>query len=354
MQNFKIMIALFTVSLIAAQPHVQPEAKSLPAASLSQSAEALLGSTDGFLDMDQIKAHIKSFTAEGQEPMGAKAWVTTQLLPQVVQTAKEVQAEADRAVQAMNDCKSYLWSAEKEVAHRESILGQDESGMFKDIAMEHRLHKEEMDNCGDLAFVTDLVLKTKPKALSSLPANRTNDEIEAVLRDSQQFYADFFPKMQAKSSVCKASKQAALDAHTASEVDQQTIEAFYCAMKYGRDQACVEYAACYEEKSKLFDGTMTECKDLEAHTKQRFQKLTCFSRMDVESDAAPAACDSTTVNVAQLGVTYPSKPLKESCIHLMKTRRSYTDVSCKEGAVVTTTVAPTVAPVADSTTAVAN
>lgn len=311
-----------------------PLAIASPLTGLTQSAESVLGNADWPLDMAQIKEHIRANTALGQEPVGVKAWINSQLLPQVQQTALEVQAEADRAEQGVTECKSLLWSAEKEVSHREGILERDESDRFKCLATEHRLHKEEMDACGDLKFMSELVVKSQPKSLGSL-TNRTVEEVENILRESQQFFGDYFPKMLDKQELCGSATEAAANGHAECAADEEVIEGFYCTMKYGRDQACAQYAECYEEKSKAFDKTMDDVKDLEAHTKARFQKLTCFSKMGDNDDASAVSnCDAATVNVAHLAVSYPSKPQKQTCIHLMKTRRTYTSVECKEGSVV--------------------
>merc|ERR1712039_635200 len=104
----------------------------------------------------------------GNPPVGIKNWINSQLLPRAKQTAEEMQAQADGALAKIKECEQLMWSAEKEVKHRESILEQDESQRFQCVAEEHRLHKNEMDTCGDLKSLTDLVTKDQPPALSAL------------------------------------------------------------------------------------------------------------------------------------------------------------------------------------------
>jgi len=347
----KLLLSSLLLRSIQAQKISSPKTAGADAVNTAQSSqvEAILRDVDWLLDMTQIKEQIRSRLPAMQspdEPEGAVAsWITSTLLPQTVQTAQELQADVDRAEQNVKECKNLLWSAEKEVAHRESILQKDESDKFQCIALEHRLHKDEMDACGDLKFLSELIVREKPPALTDL-TNKTVDEIEHILKESQSFFSDYFPKMMDKNNACSAATEAAAKQHEECVADEDVIEAFYCTMRYGRDQACKQYAECFDEKTKEFDKVLVDVKDLETHTKKRFAKLTCYSR-----GTALETCDTNAINVAHLAVVYPGKPQKQTCVQLMKTRRSYTSVECKEGSVVPHGDHPGDAPETNSTTA---
>jgi len=355
MANFGVVTVVLAAVAAAA-------AASLPVAGITQSAERQTGSGESRIgdllgkprgwDLNAVdsKAKALSLLAEGQQPTGIKNWINTQLLPQAKQTAVEMQGQVDGAQQQIESCKDLLWSAEKEVKHRESILEQDESQRFQCIAEEHRLHKTEMDFCDDLKYLTDLVVKNQPASLSSL-TNKTVDTVETVLRKNHQFVNDFYTKMLDKQSACGTAKQAAEDVHSQCQGDEDAIEEFYCSMSYGRDQSCTAYDACFKEKVAAFEKTEADVKELEAHTKDQFKKLTCFEHGIADGGGVPGSpdCDPATLNTAHLTVTYPVKPQAKTCIGLMKTRRDFGLVQCKLGQVVpktsgtTSTSAPTTA-----------
>merc|ERR1712194_25574 len=205
---------------------------------------------------------------------------------------------------------------------------------FKCVAEEHRAHKSETETCGDLQYLTDLVVKNQPVTLSAI-TNKTVEEVENVLRKNHQFVNDFYSKMVDKQSACTSAAQASNDIHAQCEADKESIEMFYCSMKYGRDQSCVEYDACYDEQVVSFEKTVAETKELEAHTKEQFQKLTCFERgiSDEGSAESSMSCDPSALSTAHLSVTYPMKPQPKGCMKLTGSRRDHSMVQCKEGKV---------------------
>jgi len=233
-------------------------------------------------------------------------------------------------------CAELMWSAEKEVKHREAILEQDETQRFQCVAEEHRLHKAEMDTCGDLKSLTGLVAKDQPPSINSLAASdKTVEKVEELLRRNRQFANEFYPQLQQGQAGCTAATEASHNAHATCQADEDTIEAFYCTMRYGRDEACEGYKACFEEKSKAFDKTIADVRELEEHTKQQFKKLTCFGRGISEEGVGNTHCDPDALNVAHLTVTFPVKPNPKPCVPLMHTRRDLSAlVTCKEGSVV--------------------
>merc|ERR1712176_1452625 len=127
----------------------------------------------------------------------------------------------------MGEGESDLWSAEKEVEHREEVMEKDESDRFACIAEEHRWHHEESDACGDLQYVADLVTKSAPKNLADV-VNKTPEAVEDVLRQNWEFFDDYYQKIVDRKARCDHMTQAAAKAHEECEADEETIEAFYC------------------------------------------------------------------------------------------------------------------------------
>jgi hypothetical protein len=259
--------------------------------------------------------------------MGVERWITQQLLPQAQQTKNEMQHEVDGALQRVEDCGSLLWSAEKEVEHRESILLKDESGRYQCIAREHQLHKIEMDNCNNLVtFQRNLQAPTSINNVSRTPA-----AMKEALIMNYEFYNTEFPQFQNLKGACDDATSAAEAQHAECDADESVIEEFYCKMKARRDEACTAYDECFDEKLAQFTKRLEKVRQLEEHVKNQFQSMSCFGHAfgeDSDSDEGGGECDPDAYETNHLDVQYPNTPQKQRCISLMNTRRNYSEVVC--------------------------
>merc|ERR1719203_1459355 len=131
--------------------------------------------------------------------------------------------------------------------------------------------------------------------------------------------------LQKDSQECTAAIDHAKSQDDECENDQAKAEEFYCSMKAKRDEACGEYDHCFKVKIERYDRMEKTVRELEAHTKESYQRLTCFANILTGDDLQ---CDPAAVDSMSLDVTYPEQPTKQECIALVKTRQDYSKVDC--------------------------
>jgi len=276
------------------------------------------------------------------------------LQPQAQETVGHMQAEITKAADVVKACGGMLWSAEREVEHREEILQSDEGEKFECLAHEHRLHKNEKDACDSYdAKARHLASNTED---FPAPDDRTVKSVGDLLNDAQQFESKF-GEIQVAQGHCRDATKACEEQHNMCQVDEETIEKFYCSMKYQRDQACAAYDECYQDAAKKLQAVETKMKELEAHVKDHYKKMSCFEDGVGSIEMDPSTCNHAMIDTVHLDVDYPGAPPEEQCIHLMKQRRDYSSVTCSGGEVVwnpsttapPTTAAPTKAPSSNKT-----
>jgi hypothetical protein len=280
--------------------------------------------------------------------VGVERWIREHLLPQAEQTRDEMQHEVDGAVRQVQDCGNLLWSAEKEVEHRENILLKDESGKYQCVAREHQLSKSELEKCKDLtSFAASL---SPPPSVND--AEKNPSAMKEAITMNHAFYTSAYPQFMTFKQACDQAHQA-MDAQKAEcDADEAAIEDFYCTMKSKRDEACVAYDQCYEEKSEAMTKKIKKIRELETTTKEHFQSMACageaFSEGSGDSqEGDQAECDPNAYETNHLDVNYPAAPLQQTCISIMETgRRDYSAIVCdgdaaaSGGANETSTLAP--------------
>jgi flagellar motility protein MotE (MotC chaperone) len=266
----------------------------------------------------------------GQGPKGVHKYITENLLPQAAQTRAEMQNEVDTAEKSVEQCGSLMWSAEKEVEHREKILLEDESGKYQCIAREHQLHNIEVDNCNDkVTFQQSL---EPPVSIND--ASKTPQAMKEAITRNYEFYNTAYPEFVNKKGACDDAKAAAEAQLAECDADEAVIEEFYCKMKQGRDDACEKYQTCYDEKSEDMVKHIEQVQKLEEKVKEHFKEMSCFGGSFGEENKNVDECDLDEYSTNHLDVNYPQTPAKSLCVTLMNTRRDYTEIVCSDGAVV--------------------
>lgn len=297
-----------------------------------EAAKSLKKNERGAVSVTQIREAIKSLSERmgmEQGPLGVERWIKENLLPQATQTKAEMQHEVDAALQKVDDCGSLMWSAEKEVEHREKILLEDESSKYQCIAREHQLHKLEVDRCNDkLTFQRTL---SPPTSINDV--SKTPQAMKEALTLNYEFYNSAFPEFMNRKSACDDAANAAEAQLSECDADEAVIEEFYCKMKAGRDEACSRYDSCFSEQQAAMTAKITKVQALEQHVKEQFQSMSCFG--NTFSEQAESECDPDAYETNHLDVVYPSTPRKQVCVSLMNTRRNYDEIVCNGEEVVT-------------------
>jgi hypothetical protein len=296
-----------------------------------ETVKSLKKTERGTVSMAQIRDATKSLSARlgdkvAQGPLGVERWIKDNLLPQASQTKAEMQHEVDAAEQKVEDCGSLMWSAEREVEHREKILLEDESGKYQCIAREHQLHTIEMNNCNEkLVFQQSL---SPPVSINNV--SKTPQAMRQALTQNYEFYNSVFPQFVAKKTACDDAASAAEAQLAECDADEAVIEQFFCKMKAERDQACSSYDACYAEQLDAMHAKIAKIQDLEDHVKQQFKTMSCFGHSFSEEgeESSNSECDPHAYETNHLDVNYPNEPRKEMCVGLIDTRRDYSTIVC--------------------------
>merc|ERR1719188_2931015 len=81
---------------------------------------------------------------------------------------------------------------------------------------------------------------------------------------------------------------------------------------------------------------IVKVKALEESVKQQFKEMACFGNdfSDESASTSNATCDTDAYGTNHLDVTYPTAPIKGTCVSLMNTRRDYSVIECLNGEVV--------------------
>lgn len=289
----------------------------------------------GTFSMAQVRHAIQSLSERmgavmGQGPKGVHRYITENLLPQAQQTKQEMQAEVDAAAAKVENCGRFLWSAEKEVEHREKILLEDESGKYQCIAREHQLHKTEKDKCDEkLTFQQTL---EPPVSINNV--SKTPQAMKEALTKNYEFYNTAYPEFVNRKGACDDATAAAQAQLAECDADEVVIEEFYCKMKQGRDDACGDYEKCYDDEKVDLAAEIEKVKKLEAKVKEHFQMMTCFQGSFGEENTDVEECDPNQYETNGLDVNYPQTPAKAMCVSIMNTRRDYSEIVCNNGEVV--------------------
>jgi hypothetical protein len=285
--------------------------------------------------MQQVKKSLSQRLGQiaGQGPMGVEQWIKQTLLPQAKQTQAEMQHEVDMKEKEVEGCQSLMWSAEKEVEHREKVLLKDESGKYQCIAREHQLHKEEEDKCNNLLTFQSAL--EPPPSINN--ASKDPMSFKEALTLNYEFYNSGYPEFMNRKGACDDARAAAEAQLAECDADEAVIEEFYCKMKQGRDDACASYSKCYDEKLQAMNDKIEKVEKLEEKVKEEFVEMSCAGH-DFSNEGSPptsnAECDTDAYTTNHLDVTYPTAPVQGTCVSLMSTRRDYSPIECLDGEVV--------------------
>merc|ERR1719401_3000466 len=143
-----------------------------------------------------------------------------------------------------------------------------------------------------------------------------------------EFYNSGYTEFMSRKGACDDARAAAEAQLAECDADEAVIEEFYCKMKEGRDKACAAYEQCYNEKIEKMTKRLDKVRELEAHVKEQFQKMSCFGNAfgeDEESETAEE-CDPNAYETNHLDVAYPTTPQRQHCVSLMNTRRDYSSI----------------------------
>lgn len=309
---------ILAFSTAAAEPAQQQSAAASEAMSLVE---------------DAVHRLTKTIESAKQEPGGIiGSYISNTLQPLAQETVGRMQQQVDDSIQQVENCKGMMWSAEKEVEHREEILQSDEGEKFECLALEHRLHKKEKDACGAYDSSVRHFAGNVDYKFPEQAARNVNDlttyfaQVKQMVADSAQFGT--------LQTECREATKACEDQHNTCVVDEETIQKFYCSMMYQRDVACAAYSQCYDTAAKEVEKVEAKIKALETQNKDNYKNLACFQDGVGNIEMDPTSCAHTMVDTVHLDVSYPGVPPAQECVHLMKMRRDYSNIVCSGGEVV--------------------
>jgi len=111
--------------------------------------------------------------------------------------------------------------------------------------------------------------------------------------------------------------------------DQSNLESSFCSLKSAREQICSDYSACFEEKKAVLSRVVDDVKEVEAHIKSNFQKLSCLGQTVMQDmpNQRPS-CNVSAVDTTPLDVFYHSSPTQGSCSAEVATSWNYSADLC--------------------------
>lgn len=321
------------IAIFLFAPIVQVHAKPPPARwKAFEMAVRSVGKTDrGTVSMTQLRKAVGALRdgvglSTGQGPVGVERWIKEHLLPQAQETRNEMQAEVDSAATAVESCGNLLWSAEKEVEHRESVLLTDESKKYQCTARAHQLEKTKEEKCSDLS--TFAAALRPPASIND--AEKTPAAMKEAIAMNHAFYGSAYPQFMTLKSACDGATSASEAQNAECEADEAVIEDFFCKLKEKRDEACAAYDHCYEVKTTALASKIEKVRELEVTTKEHFQSMACAGEAFGEGGEADDECDPHAYETNHLDVSYPATPAKQTCVGIMLQtgRRNYSEIVC--------------------------
>jgi len=254
-----------------------------------------------------------------------ETWIKDTLLPQSEVTRRVLQNEMDIAAESTRACSKMLRDAEQAIKIQEYKLGDVEAKHHECELAEASKHAAEEQKCHELlAFARSLKPPTK---ISAVPQNDLV-AIESVLKANVEYFDRLYPEYMQHRHVCNQATAAEQKMHHECQNEKAVIMEEFCGLKGKSHKVCLRYEECYNEHIQRYSNVRETVQALEADIKGQFSKLFCYDD-HLFTPQIEATCKDQVVDTGHLDISYPSKPLKETCSESIHTRWNYS-FECKE------------------------